>query len=62
VDFKSLIDGGIIIQQSPLNRIKSPKDFLPATCEFKGKTYVIERKPTEAEYADMLFGCRSSRE
>lgn len=56
VDFKSLIDGGLIIQQSPLNRIKSPKDFLPATCEYKGKSYVIERKPTEDEYADMLFG------
>jgi len=56
VDFKSLIDGGLIIQQSPLNRIKSPKDFLPAICEYKGKSYVIERKPTEDEVADMLFG------
>ena len=56
VDFKSLIDGGIIVQQSPLNRIRSAKDFLPATAEFKGKTYTITRKPTEEEYADMLFG------
>ncbi len=55
-DFKSLIDGGIIVQQSPLNRIKTPRDFLPATSEYKGKTYEIERKPTEEEYADMLFG------
>jgi phosphoribosylaminoimidazolecarboxamide formyltransferase/IMP cyclohydrolase len=27
VDFKSLIDGGIIVQQSPQNRIKSSEDF-----------------------------------
>jgi phosphoribosylaminoimidazolecarboxamide formyltransferase / IMP cyclohydrolase len=56
VDFKSLTDGGFIVQQSPLNRIRSAKDFALATAEHKGKTYTIERKPTEAEYADMLFG------
>ena len=43
LEFKSLMDGGIIVQQSPLNRIKSAKDFTPATCEYKGKTYTIER-------------------
>jgi phosphoribosylaminoimidazolecarboxamide formyltransferase/IMP cyclohydrolase len=56
VDFKSLIDGGIIVQQSPLNRIKTSTDFLPAVVEYKGKTYAIERKPTDKDYADMLFG------
>ncbi|MBW1722888.1 MAG: IMP cyclohydrolase [Deltaproteobacteria bacterium] len=56
VDFKSLIDGGIIVQQSPLNRIRSVEDFTLASCEYKGKRYTIERKPTEAEYQDMLFG------
>ena len=56
VDFKSLIDGGMIVQQSPLNRIRSAKDFLAATAEYKGKTYTIARKPSEEEYADMLFG------
>jgi phosphoribosylaminoimidazolecarboxamide formyltransferase/IMP cyclohydrolase len=56
VDFKSLMDGGIIVQQSPLNRIRSAKDFLPATSEYKGKIYTIARMPTEEEYADMLFG------
>jgi phosphoribosylaminoimidazolecarboxamide formyltransferase/IMP cyclohydrolase len=55
-DFKSLMDGGIIVQQSPLNRIRSAKDFLQATAEHKGKTYTIARKPSEEEYADMLFG------
>jgi len=56
VDFKSLIDGGIIVQQSPVNKIKSKDDFLPAKAVYQGKEYVIERKPTEQEYADMLFG------
>jgi phosphoribosylaminoimidazolecarboxamide formyltransferase/IMP cyclohydrolase len=56
VDIKSLIDGGIIVQQSPLNRIKSAKDFTPATCDYEGKTYTIDRQPTNEEYADMLFG------
>jgi phosphoribosylaminoimidazolecarboxamide formyltransferase/IMP cyclohydrolase len=56
VDFKGLIDGGLIIQQSPRNRITSAKDFALASTEYKGKTYTIAREPTEEEYADMLFG------
>jgi phosphoribosylaminoimidazolecarboxamide formyltransferase/IMP cyclohydrolase len=56
VEFKSLIDGGIIIQQSPLNLIRSAKDFTLAETTYKGETYAIERKPTDEEYADMLFG------
>ena len=56
LEFKSLMDGGIIVQQSPLNRIKSAKDFTPASCDYKGKTYTIERKPTDEDFADMLFG------
>ena len=55
-DFKSLMDGGLIIQQSPLNRIRSAKDFALAKADYKGKTFTIERKPTEHDYADMLFG------
>jgi len=56
VDFKSLIDGGIIVQQSPFNRIKTKEDFMLAKATYKGKEYVIERMPTEKEYDDMLFG------
>jgi phosphoribosylaminoimidazolecarboxamide formyltransferase/IMP cyclohydrolase len=56
VDFKSLIDGGIVLQQSPLNHIKTSEDFTVATTKHKGKTYSIERRPTKSEYADMLFG------
>jgi len=56
VDFKSLIDGGIILQQSPLNRIRSKEKFTLASAEYKGKLYRIEREPTEEECEDMLFG------
>jgi phosphoribosylaminoimidazolecarboxamide formyltransferase/IMP cyclohydrolase len=56
VDFKSLIDGGLIVQQSPLNRIKTSADFTLAATEYRGETYTIEKKPSEEEYADMLFG------
>jgi phosphoribosylaminoimidazolecarboxamide formyltransferase/IMP cyclohydrolase len=56
VDFKSLIDGGIIVQQSPINLIKSSDDFTVASVEYKGKHYEIARKPSADEYADMLFG------
>lgn len=56
VDFKSLIDGGIIVQQSPINAINSPADFKPAVAFYKGKEYRIKRLPTDAEYEDMLFG------
>jgi phosphoribosylaminoimidazolecarboxamide formyltransferase/IMP cyclohydrolase len=56
VEFKSLMDGGLIVQQSPLNRIRSPKDFVLATTEYKGNTYTIDRKPSDEEYADLLFG------
>ncbi len=56
VDFKSLIDGGIIVQQSPVNKIRSKNDFLPAKTTYKGKEYSIDRKPAESEYEDMLFG------
>jgi len=56
VDFKSLIDGGLIVQQSQLSRIKSKADFLPAKVIYKGKEYAIERIPSDKEYEDMIFG------
>ena len=56
VDFKSLIDGGFIVQQSPLNKVMSKNDFIPAVTTYKNKKYKIERTPTEEEYNDMLFG------
>ncbi len=56
VDFKSLIDGGLIVQQSPLNVVQGKDDLKPAVTEYKGKTYEIERLPTDKEYQDLLFG------
>ncbi len=56
IDIKSLIDGGIIVQQSPLNAVVTKDDFLPAETEYKGTKYAIARKPTDAEYEDLLFG------
>ncbi len=56
VDFKSLIDGGLIVQQSPLCITKGKDDLKPAAAEYKGKSYKIDRMPTEKEYEDLLFG------
>lgn len=56
VDFKSLIDGGIIVQQSAVNSIRSVADLKPATCTSKGQEYKVEREPTQREIDDMLFG------
>ncbi len=56
IDFKSLIDGGIIVQQSPLNIVNTREDLKPASAEYKGENYAIERLPSEKEYEDLLFG------
>ncbi len=56
VDFKSLMDGGIIVQQSSLNRIKSIEDFRLASDVHDGREFKILRTPSEKEYRDMLFG------
>jgi len=56
VDFKSLTDGGIIVQQSPLNKIQTRDDLKPAASTYQGKEYKIERLPTDREFDDMLFG------
>ena len=56
VDFKSLIDGGLIAQQSAVNSIRSEKDLKDAVTTSKGKEYRCERQPTALEIDDMLFG------
>lgn len=56
VDFKSLIDGGIIAQQSAVNSIRSASDLKPATATWKGQEYKCERQPTQRELDDMIFG------
>jgi phosphoribosylaminoimidazolecarboxamide formyltransferase/IMP cyclohydrolase len=56
VEFKSLIDGGIIAQWSFVPQTRTKEDLKPAQCEVNGKTYRIDRMPTESEYDDLLFG------
>lgn len=56
VDFKSLVDGGIIVQQSPLNAILKKEDFKPAVATYQGQEYRCRREPTDREYEDLLFG------
>jgi phosphoribosylaminoimidazolecarboxamide formyltransferase/IMP cyclohydrolase len=56
VEFKSLIDGGIIAQWSFVPQARSKDDLILAECEYKGKKYRIKREPTEQEYQDLLFG------
>lgn len=56
VDFKSLMDGGIVAQFSFAPTTLSKDDMKIAQTEYKGKIYRINREPTEQEYEDMLFG------
>ena len=56
VDFKSLIDGGIIAQWSFVPAARTREALTLAECEYKGKIYKINREPTDTEYADMIFG------
>jgi phosphoribosylaminoimidazolecarboxamide formyltransferase/IMP cyclohydrolase len=56
VEFKSLIDGGIITQWSFVPQARTKEDLKLAECDYKDKTYRITREPTEQEYKDMLFG------
>jgi len=56
IDFKSLIDGGIIVQTSfvPITRTKA--DLLAAQTTSKGQEYKIKRLPTDNEIEDLIFG------
>ncbi|AOY59648.1 MULTISPECIES: AICARFT/IMPCHase bienzyme [Desulfococcus] len=56
VEFKSLIDGGHIVQWSFVPTARTPTDLKLAECEYQGKTYRVRREPTSREYEDMLFG------
>jgi len=66
VDFKSLIDGGLVAQMSFVCKARKPEDLMPAYCnrkitnketgEVSFKEYHIKRLPTPQEYADLVFG------
>lgn len=56
VEFKSLIDGGVIAQWSFVPTARTKADLKLAACEYKEKQYQVNREPTEQEYNDLLFG------
>ena len=56
IDFKSLMDGGLIIQESQPFTIKGKEDLKPAQTTYKGEVYKVRRAPTERDLDDMLFG------
>jgi phosphoribosylaminoimidazolecarboxamide formyltransferase/IMP cyclohydrolase len=56
VEFKSLIDGGVIAQWSFVSQVRTRADLKPAVCDHQGRTFRIQREPTDKEYDDMLFG------
>ncbi len=56
VEFKSLIDGGIIVQVSQQNKIRSKEDLKPAVAVKDGVEYRCVREPDEREIRDMIFG------
>jgi phosphoribosylaminoimidazolecarboxamide formyltransferase/IMP cyclohydrolase len=56
IDFKTLMDGGMVAQWSFVPQTLSRKDLVVASTEYKNKTYRVNREPTPQEYEDMLFG------
>jgi phosphoribosylaminoimidazolecarboxamide formyltransferase/IMP cyclohydrolase len=56
VDFKSLMDGGLIVQTSFVPETRAAAQFLPAQAHYKGTEYRVKRLPTDAECRDLLFG------
>ncbi|MDR1396946.1 MAG: IMP cyclohydrolase [Desulfarculales bacterium] len=56
LDIKNLMDGGLIVQISSLNSIRSPEDFLPAQARRQNILYTINRRPSEEELKDGVLG------
>lgn len=56
LDIKCLMDGGMVLQTSSFNPIKTPADLLPARCEYKGEMVEPIRQPTPSELDDVVFG------
>ncbi len=56
VDFKSLIDGGLVAQWSFVPTARTIDGFTLASTMYKDKDYTINREPTAQEYEDLLFG------
>ena len=57
VDFKSLIDGGLVAQWSFVPEARKASQLMPAECTTKdGTVHRTKRLPTPQEYEDLIFG------
>ncbi len=56
LDFKSLIDGGVVMQWSFVPAKLTPEKLLPAVSDYKGTSYKVKRAPDDQEIKDMIFG------
>ena len=57
VDFKSLIDGGLVAQWSFVPEARTAGQLMPAECTTKdGTVHRTRRLPTPQEYEDLVFG------
>lgn len=56
VEFKTLLDGGLILQVSQINKIRKKEDLKPAVTLKDGIEYRCLREPDEREIKDMIFG------
>ena len=57
VDFKSLIDGGLVAQWSFVPEARKATQLMPAECTMKdGTVHRTQRLPTPQEYEDLIFG------
>jgi phosphoribosylaminoimidazolecarboxamide formyltransferase/IMP cyclohydrolase len=55
LEIKSLVDGGLIVQQSFMNRIRKVEDFIPASAAAADGSAVTAATPTPQELDDLLF-------
>ena len=56
VEYKSLMDGGLVVQWSYVPKARSASDFLSAEAKYRGEVYTVNRQPTAEEKDDMIFG------
>jgi phosphoribosylaminoimidazolecarboxamide formyltransferase/IMP cyclohydrolase len=56
LEFTSLLDGGLIVQQSARNAVLTPQDLRPARALHGGREFRPVREPTPEEAEDLVFG------
>jgi phosphoribosylaminoimidazolecarboxamide formyltransferase/IMP cyclohydrolase len=56
LEFTALMDGGLIVQESAVNKIRVPGDLKPAVAVHEGHEIRSRRAPNEREVEDILFG------